>query len=93
MLTLFLKYNDGIPEDSRLANHADFFKSNVENLKSPEGKEQIRKVKELTKLAEEGKEGGEERYLLCFDLYSETMFPRTSNFSLSTCFGMGCEEP
>jgi len=47
------KYNNGIPEDTRFANHADFFKSTIKRLKSPEGQEQIRKVKELTKFAEE----------------------------------------
>lgn len=47
------KYNDGIPENSRFAQHSDFFKKTIEELKSPEGQEKIRKVKELTKLAEE----------------------------------------
>jgi voltage-dependent potassium channel beta subunit len=47
------KYNDGIPEDSRYAAHPEFFKNTVEGLKSPEGQEKIRKVRELTKLAEE----------------------------------------
>jgi len=47
------KYNDGIPEDSRYANHTEFFKDTIAGLKSPEGQEKIRKVKELTKLAQE----------------------------------------
>jgi aryl-alcohol dehydrogenase-like predicted oxidoreductase len=46
------KYNDGVPEDTRFANHSEFFKDTIAQLKSPEGKEQIRKVKELTVLAE-----------------------------------------
>ncbi|KIM82229.1 hypothetical protein PILCRDRAFT_820611 [Piloderma croceum F 1598] len=46
------KYNDGIPADSRLANHGDEFKSAVESLQKEEGLTKIRKVKELTKLAE-----------------------------------------
>ncbi|KAF8174937.1 NADP-dependent oxidoreductase domain-containing protein [Pholiota molesta] len=47
------KYNDGIPEDSRFSTHSAFFKDTIAGLKSPEGQEQIRKVKELTKLAQE----------------------------------------
>jgi len=47
------KYNNGIPDDSRFANHSDFLKSTIETLKSPKGQDQIHKVKELTKLAEE----------------------------------------
>jgi voltage-dependent potassium channel beta subunit len=46
------KYNNGIPEDTRFANHSAFFKDTIANLKSHEGQEQIRKVKELTVLAE-----------------------------------------
>lgn len=48
------KYNDGIPEGSRFANHADFFKDTLSSLKEGEGMEQIKKVKELSKLAESG---------------------------------------
>ncbi|KAG6919860.1 hypothetical protein DXG01_015567 [Tephrocybe rancida] len=44
------KYNDGIPEGSRFATTA-MFKSTVESLQQEEGKEKIRKVRELTKLA------------------------------------------
>ncbi|KAF9478923.1 Aldo/keto reductase [Pholiota conissans] len=47
------KYNDGIPDDSRYAAHSAIFKETIAGLRSPEGREQIRKVKELTKLAEE----------------------------------------
>ncbi|KAF6750710.1 voltage-gated potassium channel beta-2 subunit [Ephemerocybe angulata] len=49
------KYNDGIPEGSRFNKHSeDFkFKKTVQELKSPEGKEKIRKIRELTKLANE----------------------------------------
>ncbi|KAF6748344.1 voltage-gated potassium channel beta-2 subunit [Ephemerocybe angulata] len=48
------KYNDGIPEGSRFNQHSEFFKKTVQELESPEGKEKIRKVRELTKLANEG---------------------------------------
>ncbi|KAG5644969.1 hypothetical protein DXG03_007341 [Asterophora parasitica] len=46
------KYNDGIPENSRFATHGDF-KSTVDSLQQPEGLEKIRKVRELTRIAEE----------------------------------------
>jgi aryl-alcohol dehydrogenase-like predicted oxidoreductase len=46
------KYNDGIPEDSRLAKNKDFFKNKIEGLKSDEGQSKIKRVKELTKIAE-----------------------------------------
>ncbi|TFK95257.1 NADP-dependent oxidoreductase domain-containing protein [Pterulicium gracile] len=46
------KYNDGIPEGSRYDQYADFFKTTIEKLRGDEGKAQIGKVKELTKLAE-----------------------------------------
>ncbi|CAA7264940.1 unnamed protein product [Cyclocybe aegerita] len=46
------KYNNGIPENSRFATHSDFFKDTIKQLELSEGKEQIRKVKELTALAE-----------------------------------------
>ncbi|PPQ96794.1 hypothetical protein CVT26_006208 [Gymnopilus dilepis] len=44
------KYNDGIPEGSRYATHS-FLKNTVKKLQQPEGKEKIRKVRELTELA------------------------------------------
>ncbi|RXW23071.1 hypothetical protein EST38_g2772 [Candolleomyces aberdarensis] len=47
------KYNNGIPENSRFAQHSDFFKNTVAELQKPEGQEKIKKVRELTKLAEE----------------------------------------
>ncbi|KAF5312112.1 hypothetical protein D9619_002437 [Psilocybe cf. subviscida] len=47
------KYNDGIPEGSRYANHPEFLKVIIDELKTPEGHEKIRKVKELTHLAQE----------------------------------------
>lgn len=46
------KYNDGIPEGSRFANHKDFFDSSVKALQSDEGKAKIEKVKKLTTIAE-----------------------------------------
>ena len=69
--------------------HADF-KPVVENLKSPEGQEQIRNVKELTRLAEEGRGP---YFSLNVDLYPLMMFSRTSNHGYSNCFGVGREEP
>lgn len=48
------KYNEGIPDDSRYAHHSSMFKDTIDALKTPEGAEQIRKVKELTNLAEQG---------------------------------------
>jgi len=46
------KYNDGIPENSRFANHADFFKNTLQSFNEEEGKAKIAKVRELTKFAE-----------------------------------------
>jgi len=46
------KYNDGIPEDSRFASNPDMMKSNIESLQTEEGKSKIKKVKELTKIAQ-----------------------------------------
>lgn len=46
------KYNDGIPEGSRFANHGNFFNSTIEQLKTPEGKAKIEKVRKLTAVAE-----------------------------------------
>ncbi|KIO32216.1 hypothetical protein M407DRAFT_66957, partial [Tulasnella calospora MUT 4182] len=46
------KYNNGIPEDSRFSNNADFFKNTIDSLTKEEGLEKIRKVKDLTALAE-----------------------------------------
>ncbi|KAG2022470.1 hypothetical protein CC2G_000215 [Coprinopsis cinerea AmutBmut pab1-1] len=47
------KYNEGIPDKSRFSSHSDFFKNTIKELETPEGKEKIRKVRELTKLAQE----------------------------------------
>ncbi|KAF2843482.1 Aldo/keto reductase [Patellaria atrata CBS 101060] len=46
------KYNDGIPEGSRFANHAEFFSDTVKSLQNPEGKAKIEKVRKLTSIAE-----------------------------------------
>lgn len=46
------KYNDGIPEDSRFANNADFFKNTIGALNESDGKAKIEKVKKLTTIAE-----------------------------------------
>lgn len=46
------KYNDGIPEDSRFAKNPDMMKNNIDSLKTEEGQSKIKKVKELTKIAE-----------------------------------------
>jgi aryl-alcohol dehydrogenase-like predicted oxidoreductase len=46
------KYNDGIPSDSRFATNPEFFKNSIEALKSDEGQAKIKKVKEMTKIAE-----------------------------------------
>ncbi|KAJ7595986.1 voltage-gated potassium channel beta-2 subunit [Mycena floridula] len=47
------KYNDGIPSGSRLDQNSEFLKNMITELKSPVGLEKIRKVKEMTKIAEE----------------------------------------
>ena len=46
------KYNDGIPEGSRFANHQSFFDSTIKDLQSEAGKAKIEKVRKLTKIAE-----------------------------------------
>ena len=49
------QYNDGIPAGSRYATaKEDWFEGLRKRLTSPEGQEDIRKVRELTKLAENG---------------------------------------
>ena len=49
------QYNDGIPAGSRYATaKEDWFEGLRKRLTSPEGQEDIRKVRELTKLAETG---------------------------------------
>jgi voltage-dependent potassium channel beta subunit len=47
------KYNDGIPEGSRYQIHSKFYKDALQSLQTKEGQEDIRKVKELTKLAQD----------------------------------------
>ncbi|KAF8131424.1 NADP-dependent oxidoreductase domain-containing protein [Boletus edulis] len=47
------KYNDGVPEGSRFATHLKFFKGTVDSLQTEEGFTKIRKVKELSTLAEQ----------------------------------------
>ena len=49
-----MQYNDGIPPDSRFANHKDFFKDTLDSLTKEEGLAKLAKVKELTALAEQG---------------------------------------
>ncbi|KZT10691.1 Aldo/keto reductase [Laetiporus sulphureus 93-53] len=46
------KYNNGIPEDSRYANHKDFFQNTLKTLNEEEGQKKLAKVRALTKLAE-----------------------------------------
>ncbi|KAI8809932.1 putative potassium channel beta subunit protein [Cladochytrium replicatum] len=46
------KYNNGIPEGSRLDIHKGFLNAKVKELASPEGKAKIEKVKQMTKIAE-----------------------------------------
>ena len=53
IILILRQYNEGIPTDSRFAIHAQFQKT-VDSLQTPEGLNKIRKVKELTKLAESG---------------------------------------
>ncbi|KAF9461897.1 NADP-dependent oxidoreductase domain-containing protein [Collybia nuda] len=55
VLTGKTQYNDGVPDGSRLALLADReqFQKTAQALREPEGLEKIRKVRELTKLAEE----------------------------------------
>ncbi|KAF9478894.1 voltage-gated potassium channel beta-2 subunit [Pholiota conissans] len=47
------KYNDGIPENTRFQTHSAEFDGFIKSLDTPEGKEMIRKVKELTRIAED----------------------------------------
>jgi len=49
-----MKYNDGIPAGSRYDVHSVEFNRVIKELESPEGQEQIRKIRELTKLAATG---------------------------------------
>jgi len=47
------KYNDGIPEGTRFAMHSNFFKGTVESLQKEDGLTKIRRVQELSTLAEQ----------------------------------------
>lgn len=47
------KYNAGIPEGTRFSTHANFFKGTVDSLQKEEGLTKIRKVNELSVLAEQ----------------------------------------
>ncbi|KAI0707250.1 Aldo/keto reductase [Earliella scabrosa] len=47
------KYNEGVPDDSRLAvQQEDMFKRKIEFLRSPEGQKQIETIRKLTAFAE-----------------------------------------
>jgi len=46
------KYNEGIPEDSRLATNKAFFSGQIKELQTPEGKAKLDKVRKLTTIAE-----------------------------------------
>ncbi|KAG2052635.1 Aldo/keto reductase [Suillus hirtellus] len=47
------KYNAGIPEGTRFSTHSNFFKGTVDSLQKEEGLTKIRKVSELSVLAEQ----------------------------------------
>lgn len=47
------KYNDGVPDDSRFATNKSYFAETVKELDTEAGKAKIRKVRDLTKIAEE----------------------------------------
>ncbi|OCH95721.1 Aldo/keto reductase [Obba rivulosa] len=46
------KYNNGIPEGSRLAAHKDFFKDTLKSLSEEDGRKKLEKVKALSEFAE-----------------------------------------
>lgn len=46
------KYNNGIPEGSRFANHKGFFDGTIKSLQTEDGRVKIEKVKKLTAVAE-----------------------------------------
>ena len=49
------QYNDGVPDDSRLAVEQEAqFKRKIEFLKSPEGQRQIAIIRKLSEFAEKG---------------------------------------
>jgi aryl-alcohol dehydrogenase-like predicted oxidoreductase len=47
------KYNEGIPAGSRMDVNKEFFKDSVARMHTEEGRKEIEKVKQLTKLAED----------------------------------------
>ncbi|KAA1068748.1 hypothetical protein PGT21_013885 [Puccinia graminis f. sp. tritici] len=47
------KYNEGIPAGSRMDVNKEFFKDSVARMDTEEGRKEIEKVKQLTKLAED----------------------------------------
>ncbi|KAI9610756.1 hypothetical protein KEM48_004785 [Puccinia striiformis f. sp. tritici PST-130] len=47
------KYNDGIPDGSRMDVNKEFFKDSVARFQSPEGRAEIEKVKKLTQFAKD----------------------------------------
>lgn len=49
-----MQYNAGIPEGTRFSTHSNFFKGTVDSLQKEEGLTKIRKVNELSVLAEQG---------------------------------------
>ncbi|OAX38953.1 Aldo/keto reductase [Rhizopogon vinicolor AM-OR11-026] len=46
------KYNSGVPEGTRFSTHSNFFKGTVDSLQKEEGLTKIRKVNELSAVAE-----------------------------------------
>lgn len=50
----YYQYNDEIPENTRLSNHADFFKDELKILSGDAGRAVITMVQQLTRLAETG---------------------------------------
>jgi hypothetical protein len=50
--TGFSQYNEGIPKNSRFAANHSFLNKTVKELQTPQGQEKIRKVRELTALAQ-----------------------------------------
>jgi len=55
LAAISIQYNDGIPKGSRFDANSELLKETVKKLQKPEGQEKLRKVRELTKLAEEGR--------------------------------------
>jgi hypothetical protein len=55
VLTVYsVQYNDGIPKGSRLSNHGSIFQDVLHSFNTEEGNAKINKVKELSKIAEQG---------------------------------------